>query len=245
MASRSAAAAQRVPFVIEQNNATGAMSYWRDGGQQSEADAHGVSLADYIHAIYGLLRQAKSRRVLMIGCGGGTLATMLFRIGATPVVVDIDPSAFAIAREYFALPAAIETHIADGADFLACDDRRFDAIVLDAYSGMEIPQHLLTSEFFAAVKARLARGGVCLANLIVAGDADPMPHEIGSRMKTQWRNVRLLDRPDWDERNAILMAGRVKALKRPHLLMKPERRALRIAAALKGLRFMPVLDRSV
>ena len=92
--------------------------------------------------------------------------------------------------------------------FLAREKRKFDAIVLDAYSGAEMPAHLLTPAFFARVKAHLTPGGIALLNLIVGDDDDPLPHEIGSRMKTAWRNVRLLDRPDWTERNAILMAGR-------------------------------------
>jgi spermidine synthase len=235
-----------VPFVIEQNNATGAVSYWRGGGHQSEADENGVSLAEYIHLLYGLLHQAKAAHVLMIGGGGGTLATMLDRAGVKTVIVDVDPSAFEIARDYFHLPEHIERHAADGAQFLKKEKRRFDAIVLDAFSGAEIPAHLVTSGFFALVKSRLAaRGGLCLVNLIVPDDDDPLPHEIGSRMGTVWRNVRLLDRPDWTERNAVLMAGRVKGLKRPHLLMKPRRRAKAIAAALKTFRFRPVLDRSL
>ena len=234
-----------VPFVIEQNNATGAVSYWRGGGHQSEADENGVSLAEYIHVLYGLIRQAKSRRVLMIGCGGGTLATMLDRAGVKIVMVDIDPASFGIARDYFNLPDHIERHVADGAAFLKRERRRFDAIVLDAFSGAEIPEHLLTSRFFALVKSRLAaRSGLCVLNLIVANDDDPLPHEIGSRLKTVWRNVRLLDRPDWTERNAILMAGSVRNLKRPHLLARPKRRAKQLAAALKALRFCHILDRS-
>ena len=233
-----------VPFVIEQNNATGAVSYWRGGGHQSEADEDGVSLASYIHTIYGLVRQAKSRRVLMIGCGGGTLATMLDRAGVEVVMVDIDPASFEIARDYFHLPDHIECHVADGAAFLKRERRRFDAIVLDAFSGAQVPQHLLESRFFALLRSRLtARNGVCVINLIVADTDDPLPHEIGSRLKAVWRNVRLLDRPDWTERNAILMAGCVRTLKRPHLLARPKRRAKQLAVALKALRFCPILDR--
>lgn len=234
-----------VPFVIEQNNATGVVSYWRGGGHQSEADGEGVSLAEYIHMLYGLLRQADARRVLMIGCGGGTLATMLDRAGAEVVIVDIDPSSFEVARDYFGLPAHIERHVADGAAFLRRERRRFDAIVLDAFRGADIPLHLVTPVFFASIKAHLKPGGIVLLNLIAADDGDPLPHEIGSRMKTVWRTVRLLDRPDRTERNAILAAGRVKALKRPRLLMKPRRRAKAIAAVLKTMRFCPLLDRSL
>jgi hypothetical protein len=57
--------------VIEQVNASGAVTYWRDSNNQSSCDAQGISLADYIHAMFGFLRQAGSRDVLMIGCGGG------------------------------------------------------------------------------------------------------------------------------------------------------------------------------
>ncbi len=233
-----------VPFVIEQNNATGAVSYWQEGAQQSEADADGVSLAEYNHAMYGLMRQAGAARVLMIGLGGGTLATMLHRAGVEVVAVEIDPAIVELARAYFAMPEGIEIHVGDGAAFLARARRKFDAIVLDAYRGPQMPAHLTTPAFFGRVKARLAPGGIALANLIVADDDDPVTHEIGSRMRAVWRNVRLLDRPGWRPRNAIVMAGRVRDLRRPRLLMKPRRRAKAIAAALKTMRFCPVLDRS-
>ena len=117
--------------------------------------------------------------------------------------------------------------------------------MLDAYRGAEMPAHLLTPSFFATRQGASDAGRDRAANIIVFDDDDPLPHEIGSRMKTAWRNVRLLDRPEWVERNAILMAGRVKAFKRPHLLMKPRRRAKAIAAALKTMQFCPVLDRSL
>lgn len=234
----------RVPFVIEQNNATGTVSYWHGGAEQSEADAKGISLADYNHAMYGLLRQAGARRVLMIGLGGGTLATMLHRAGAQVVAVEIDAAVVALARSYFAVPGAVEIHVADGAHFLARQRRKFDAIVLDAYRGAEMPKHMTAPDFFRTVKSRLRRGGIALVNLIVADDDDPLPHEIGSRMKTLWRNVRLLDRPGWRERNAILAAGHVRKLKRPRVLMKPRRRARTIAAGLRTMRFCPLLDRT-
>src|ERR1700749_3248712 len=92
--------------VIEQNNISGRVSYWFDGEHQSVADKNGVSLADYIHAMYGFLRQTRARDVLMIGCGGGTLATMLSRDGVTVTVVDIDARSFKLAKRFFNLPEA-------------------------------------------------------------------------------------------------------------------------------------------
>src|SRR5262245_5334302 len=86
---------------------TGSLIYTQGDCYQSAADAEGTSTIAYIHAIFGLVRQARSRSVLMIGCGGGTLATMLSRIGCTLTVVDIDPHAFLLARRYFRFPAHV------------------------------------------------------------------------------------------------------------------------------------------
>jgi hypothetical protein len=65
------------------------VAYWQDERHQSEADHGGVSLAAYIHAIHSFLRQSGSRNVLMIGCGGGTLATMLRSDGVKVAIVEV------------------------------------------------------------------------------------------------------------------------------------------------------------
>lgn len=228
------------PPVIEQNNRTGGVSYWQARDHQSLADGRGVSLADYIHALYGFLRQAKSRDVLMIGGGGGTLATMLHSKGVKVTIVDIDGASFEIARRYFKLPASVECHAGDGAAFLRRTARRFDAVVLDAFSDALIPKHLLKKSFFESVKTHLKPRGVFLINIVVAGDADPTPDRIARRMGKTWRAVRLLDSDGWENRNAIALAGAVQDLKRPRLLMRPQIRARKIAAELRVLDFRPL-----
>jgi hypothetical protein len=75
--------------VIVQDNRTGKVSYWQKDYHQSASDSRGISTADYIHAMYFFLRQVKAKDVLMIGCGGGTLATMLHTKGVKVTIVDI------------------------------------------------------------------------------------------------------------------------------------------------------------
>ncbi|HEY0301316.1 MAG TPA: fused MFS/spermidine synthase, partial [Rhizomicrobium sp.] len=226
------------PIAIEQNNATGRVAYLQTGLSQSVADARGVSLAEYIHAMYFYLRRAKAREVLMIGCGGGTLATMLHRAGARVSVVDIDPAAIEIARRYFHLPDAVRCHIGDGRAFLRRDPRRYDAIVLDAYAGGALPRQFAAKGFFDSVKAHLKpRKGLFLVNLLTADDADRRADRIAKLMGRTWPQVRLLDAPGWDDRNTVALAGAVKALPRPRLLLKPQRCARQIAAGLKTLDF--------
>lgn len=227
-----------VPFAIEQHNATGSVSYWQRGDHQSQADRNGTSLAEYIHAIFGFLRQAKCKRVLMIGCGGGTLATMLHRVGVDVTIVDIDRTSFEIARQYFHMPEEIECHVADGRSFLRRTTARYDAVVLDAFSKQVVPKHLLSPSFFALVKSRLrARGAIFLINLIVADDDDPLPFRVAGKLKQVWRQARLLDHVEWEDRNAIALAGAVRDLKQPRVLMQPLRRARQIAASLKTMQF--------
>jgi spermidine synthase len=227
-------------MVVEQNNATGRISYWQARDNHSESDRNGVSLAEYIHAMFGLLRQAKSRDVLMIGCGGGTLATMLHRVGVNVVIVDIDPASIQIAHEYFHLPHAIECHVADGKKYLQKESRRFDAIVLDAYSAEEIPKHLVTTAFFDLAKSRMrSRNAILLSNVILADDDDANAERLMRTMRKTWRDVRLLDSVGYINRNAVIAAGSVRTLKKPRLLMPPAVGARKLAADLKVLRFLP------
>jgi len=133
------------------------VAYWQDERHQSEADHAGVSLAAYIHAIHHFLRQIESRSVLMIGCGGGTLATMLRADGVKVTIVEINPRSFEISRRYFHLPDDVECYVGDGRSFLRASKRRFDAIVLDAYDGNRLPATMRTPAFFKLVKSRLHR----------------------------------------------------------------------------------------
>ena len=229
--------------LIEQNNATGRVSYWARGDNHSAADRNGVSLADYIHAMFSFLVQAEAKHVLMIGCGGGNLATMLDRIGVAVTMVDIDANSFEIARKYFHLPATVKCHVADGAKFLRRPEReRYDAIVLDAYTGSKIPKVFLRKSFFDLAKARLKRGGIFLINIIVADDDDLTPDNILCLMQQTWRQTRLLDSDGWKDRNAVGLAGAVGKLKRPKILMPPARGAKKFAAEFQSLQFRALRD---
>jgi len=227
-------------FVIEQNNKTGKVSYWDAGENQSVADRAGISLADYIHAMYFFIRRAGAAEVLMIGCGGGTLATMLVKAGVSVTVADIDPRAFEIARHYFAMPDAVHCVLGDGAAFLRRSPQRFDAIALDAYDGDKIPAQFTTPAFFALARRKLKRGGVFAMNVIVADDTDPTPDRLGRTAQRSFTQVRLLDSDGWIDRNAVLIAGSVDALPKPRLLLKPERGARRLARELRELNFRPL-----
>ena len=209
--------------VIVQDNRTGKVSYWQKDYHQSASDSRGISTADYIHAMYFFLRQVKAKDVLMIGCGGGTLATMLHAKGVTVTIVDIHKLSFDIARDYFHLPADIPCHVADGIQYLKSNCDRHDAIVLDAFGEGGMPAPFMQPSFFKLAQARLKpRDSLFLMNVIVADDDDPAPDGLVRTMRAQWRGVRLLDTDGWVDRNAVIVAGAVTKLKKPRLLMPPK-----------------------
>jgi SAM-dependent methyltransferase len=211
----------------------GRVSYWQGEYHQSAADRNGVSTADYIHAMHFFLLQAGAKDVLMIGCGGGTLATMLSRSGIAVTLVDLHKLSFDIARGWFALPEAVECFVSDGIAYLKQKRRRHDALVLDAFGGRGMPEKFQALSFFRLARARLKkRGGLFLMNVIVEDDDDPLPDDLVRRMRKVWRSVRLLDTDGWIDRNAVIAAGAAGRLKKPQMLMAPQPGGAKLAREL-------------
>ena len=227
-------------ITILKRKATGSLLYVQGDSFQSEADENGISLVGYIHAIFGLVRQARAKSVLMIGCGGGTLATMLARIGCTLTVVDIDPHAFLLARRYFRFPESITCRVADGCQYLLSEQGSFDAVVLDAFRGGFMPDHLTSASFFALVRPRLTPSGSTFVNVHVENDLDDSPDQVAAAMASAWPSVRILDREGQYHRNAIVMAGGVSELQTPTLTMRPAIQDDEMIAELDAIQFRPI-----
>ncbi len=225
-------------IVVRKRIQTGVFVYEQGDCCQSEADEQGISLSSYVHALFSLLWQKRSQRVLMIGCGGGTLATLLVRSGAQVTVVDNNPNTFHLAHDYFQMPAQVKCVVADGADYLKDCREFYDAIVLDAYNGSQIPGHLRSLRFLKLVQGRLRRSeGVFFANVYLLHDfdltADRMIHAAGMI----WPEVALLDVLGHSSRNSIALAGAISNLELPTLIVPPSSQNITIQFELSLLKF--------
>lgn len=218
---------------------TGAVAYDQGDVLQSRADQRGISLAPYIHALFDIVRQSGAETVLLIGCGGGTLGTMLSGLGIDVTIVDIDPISFEIAHHYFGLPHSVTCHVADGAAFVRRTRMKFDAIVLDAYHEDRIPAPLTHPAFLVSVQKHLTGpDAVFAANVFVRNDKDDAASSLVSKLEALWPGqVRWLDRPGKKHRNAIVMAGGVTGLKKPRLVLSPDHKAGKIRRWLKRALF--------
>lgn len=226
---------------ILKSRAHGSHIFLQGGYCQTEADQNGISLAPYVHAIYGMLVQSKARNVLMIGCGGGSLGTMLVKAGLGVTIVDENPASFQISRDYFGLPQTIDCHVVDGEEFLLATQHCYDAIVMDAYNGSCIPHHLRTRNFFYLVNSHLDQSCGCLfANIYVTHSLDGRLGDYAEAVGDVWSDVRVLDTPSARNQNAVLMAGHIENVKKPVLLKHPMSGSQNIELTLSRMNFGPL-----
>jgi len=158
---------QRTVTVYE-SEADGSRLYYDNGALYTHIDADGTSRLDYARLMGRLLTGAA--RVLLLGVAGGAIATELCRQGAEVTAVDNWPGAFEIARRWFFLPPAVDCVAADALDFLRRETRQWDAIAVDLYQGVEVPEALLALEVGALLARRLAPGGLIVWNLADTAD---------------------------------------------------------------------------
>ena len=98
-------------ICVLEDPATGARLYREGGVMQSCVLAGGEAGVMYVRLMAALL--ADGADVLLLGCGGGSLATMLHRRGSRVTVVEVNPISFQLARTFFWMPNGIECITAD------------------------------------------------------------------------------------------------------------------------------------
>jgi len=131
----------------------------------------GTTYSDLLHLPF--LFDTEIRDVLVIGGGGGVVPTIFARAypDVTVDVVEIDPVVVDVATNWFKLTPSdrLRVHVQDGRMFVHNTPKKFDLIILDAYTaGGRIPFHLTTREFLLDVRSRVRPNGVVLMNVISA-----------------------------------------------------------------------------
>ncbi|MEX0618948.1 MAG: fused MFS/spermidine synthase [Pseudohongiellaceae bacterium] len=119
----------------------------------------------------GLLLNPQPRRILVAGLGGGSIPMTLTKLfpEAEIDVVEVDQAVVKVALEYFFFEENdnMEVHVADARHFVkraGLAGEKYDYIVLDAFTGEYIPEHLLTREFLQEVHEIMTPDAVLVAN---------------------------------------------------------------------------------
>lgn len=119
----------------------------------------------------GLLVNPEPKRILIIGLGGGTMSNTLHQLLPESFIdnVEIDESVIKVARQYFGYleNEQIKTYSQDGRVFVKralLKKQEYDWIILDAFNGDYIPEHLMTQEYLEEIKRLLSLSGILTAN---------------------------------------------------------------------------------
>ena len=118
-----------------------------------------------------LLFNPSPKSILIVGLGGGTLPMALRELAPAAVIdtVEIDPAVVRVATDYFGYRTDDQNRVIteDARVFgkrAKIRGQRYDLIVLDAFNGDYIPEHLMTVEYLREMRDLLTADGTLVAN---------------------------------------------------------------------------------
>ena len=147
---------------------------------------------DFLVLPYADALPGPPRRVAILGDAAGTVARAYGHFFPSTRVdaVELDGALTAIGKRYFALRGArLHLYTADARPWLAASRAHYDAIFLDAYRQPYIPFYLLTREFFASVRAHLARGGMVIVNVGHIPGSDALERVVAATLRSRFSVV--------------------------------------------------------
>ncbi|HEY7339785.1 MAG TPA: methyltransferase domain-containing protein [Ktedonobacterales bacterium] len=160
-------------------------------------------VADEVQGYWPLMLPERCpRRALLLGLGGGTLASLLARRcpGVAIVGIERNTEVLALARREFGLEALMELEVVEADAFAwveehaSSDPARFDLICLDLFDGGRLAAGTLARPFLRQVAALLEADGVLTINLMRTARLSEQLHRLESvltieRQMRLWGNV--------------------------------------------------------
>ncbi|MEE8169379.1 MAG: fused MFS/spermidine synthase [Phycisphaerae bacterium] len=127
---------------------------------------HVVTLHDITHFLRALRPEMKD--VLLIGLAGGNKVKLLNRYDIAVDAVEIDGLVVQKAREFFGIEENDLTRIIieDGRPYMNRCKKKYDAVIMDVFSGGVAPSHLFSLEALQSMKRCLKPDGVLMMNCL-------------------------------------------------------------------------------
>jgi spermidine synthase len=193
-------------IAVMEDRATGARHYREGGVSQSCVLPGGEAGVEYVRLMAALLADGAS--VLLLGCGGGSLATMLHRGGSSVTILDVNPVSFELARTFFWMPGGIKCIVGDMRAHMRKQTGTFDAIGIDVGGPDFSYEEVLDRATVARVRHALRDGGRIAVNISCQTPHDPMPGRIAERFKAEGLDVWMFmeGAASAGELNAVILA---------------------------------------
>ncbi len=107
-------------------------------------------------------------QVLLLGLGGGDIVRVLTKHNPNTKItaVEIQADILPISREYFGVEEgqSLVIKIIDANDFMKKNITQFDIVIVDLYSGDQIPKFVNTFSFLGRARTALFPGGQVVVN---------------------------------------------------------------------------------
>ncbi len=168
-------------------------------------------LTDYYYDYYNLLPyisgNTQKQDILILGLAGGIISTQLDHFFAQDYDlhidgVEIDQKVIETAQKYFDLDnESLTVHNLDARNYLQFNDKKYDSIIIDAYSVQHyIPFHLTTIEFFKKVEDSLKENGVVAMNINATSKNAKLIRSISNTMLKTFNHVYFIQEKnnDWN-----------------------------------------------
>ena len=159
----------------------------------------------FTYMLEGLARVYAPRLddALCIGMGIGIVPRDLAASGSRVDVVEINPAVIEAARDYFDLDTSnIRVIEGDGKWYLNETEKKYDAVILDAFSGEGSPSHLMSVEAFLAARRVLKPDGILVINTFV--DFSSPTDFLGASLSNPVRGLPERSRPGLEGREHAL-----------------------------------------
>lgn len=115
--------------------------------------------------VLGFSTVPNAKSALVLGVAAGHLPTNLAKRNVNIDLVEIEPKVVGIAENYFGFSTeSSNIYIGDARTFVSRCPRQYDLIFVDLFQGDGVPEHLVTKEFFADVRACLTIHGALVMN---------------------------------------------------------------------------------
>lgn len=105
---------------------------------------------------------------LVLGLGGGDVVKLLtnYQTNVTIVAVEIEKEVVEVASKYFGIrnDEKLTVVIADAKKYMNNNRAKYDLVVVDLYSGDEVPEFVTTDRFLRQIAKALKHGGKAIFN---------------------------------------------------------------------------------
>jgi spermidine synthase len=163
-----------------------------DQALQTSVNAEGRALEKYTYFLASrlLLARPDTRNAALIGLGGGGIVPMLANHGVEMECVDLSPRIIEFARAHFGfdLPAD-KVHVMDGRVFLKQRPKRYDAVILDVFTGDRLAYSLCSVEGLRTAKETLTPGGILAMNTWGIDEEKAAPSRVGAAIRATLQEV--------------------------------------------------------